>query len=118
MYDYDDPMAVVIRCIFSIQMTFTYPMLNHFQRSIILNLFFRSRGYNTLEELPQSYFFYINASISLIPLGFQLFYPRIGTIMSLFSSFSALFMIYIIPVTTYFKMRKLEIMYPTLAAAI
>ena len=118
MYDYSEPAVVIIRCFFSIQMIFTYPLLNHFQRSIILNLFFRSRGYHTLEELPFSYFLGINLSVSLIPLLFQLFYPNIGVILGIASSISALPMIYIVPVTTYFKMKKLEILYPMLAAAI
>jgi len=38
--------------------------------------------------------------------------------MGIFASISALFMIYVVPVLCYLKMRKLEIMYPTLAAAI
>ena len=63
-------------------------------------------------------FFGINIIVSLIPLLFQLFYPKIGTILGIASSISALFMIYIIPVQTYFKMRKLQILYPMLAAAI
>lgn len=70
MYKYDDPAVVIIRCIFSIQMIFTYPLLNHFQRSIILNLFLRQRGYHTLEDLPFSYFLGINIVVSLIPLLF------------------------------------------------
>jgi len=82
------------------------------------NIWFRSRGYETLDDLPQSYFIAINACISLVPLFFALFYPHIGTILAIASSISALFMIYIVPVLTYFKMRKLEIMYPMLAAAL
>jgi hypothetical protein len=60
----------------------------------------------------------LNIGISVVPLCFALFYPKIGTILGYAASVSGFFMIYVIPVTTYMKMRKIEILHPELAAAI
>jgi hypothetical protein len=49
---------------------------------------------------------------------FALFYPKIGTILGYAASISGFFMIYVIPVITYMKMKKIEILHPELAAAI
>lgn len=47
-----------------------------------------------------------------------IFYPKIGTILGYAGAASGFFMIYLIPVITYMKMRKIEILYPELASAI
>jgi hypothetical protein len=60
----------------------------------------------------------LNISISLIPLIFALFYPKVGAVLSYSASISGFFMIYVIPVITYLKMKKIEIDYPLLAVAI
>jgi hypothetical protein len=57
----------------------------------------------------------LNIGISVVPLIFALFYPKIGSILGYAASASGLFMIYIVPVVTYMKMRKVEIMFPELA---
>ena len=51
----------------------------------------------------------LNISVSIIPLGFCIFYPMIGTVISIAGAISGFFMIYVVPVFTYLKMKKLEI---------
>jgi hypothetical protein len=61
----------------------------------------------------------LNIGISLPPLFFTLFIPtKIGTVLSIAGAISGFLMIYVVPVFTYLKMRKLEIEHPLLAAAI
>lgn len=81
----------------------------------MLNLFYKVK---TLEELPPAHFKAINLGISMVPLLFAIFYPNIGTVLSYASSVSGFFMIYLVPVMAYMKMKKLEILHPLLAAAI
>lgn len=60
----------------------------------------------------------LNVCISIVPLCFALFYPKIGSILGYAASVSGFFMIYVVPVFAYLKMRKIEIQHPLLAAAI
>ena len=60
----------------------------------------------------------LNVSISLVPLLFALFYPKVGSILGYAASVSGFLMIYIVPIMAYMKMKKIEIMNPLLAAAI
>jgi hypothetical protein len=60
----------------------------------------------------------VNICISLIPLFFACFYPQIGSIIGIAASISGFVMIYLVPVFAYFKMKKLEIEHPLLAAAL
>jgi hypothetical protein len=71
-----------------------------------------------LSNLSDFKFTALNIGISIVPLMFALFYPKIGTILGYAASVSGFFMIYVIPVITYMKMRKIEILYPELATAI
>ena len=61
----------------------------------------------------------MHALISLPPLCFSMFLPgQMGQIITLLSGVSGFFMIYIVPVFAYLKIKKLEIEYPLLAAAL
>ena len=116
MFEYDSMPAVVMRTMISIQLCCSYPLVNHFQRMILINLFFRDSP--TLQELSPKVFYSLNIGISTIPLIFALFYPKIGSILSYTASISGFFMIYVIPVTAYLKMKRLEITHPLLVAAL
>jgi len=59
--------------------------------------------------MPDLQFKGLNIFISLVPLLFALFYPMIGKVLSYAASASGFFMIYLIPVITYLKMRRIEI---------
>lgn len=116
MLDSKDVMAVIIKFAIFLQLFSAYPLLNHFQRTILMNLLMPN--IEKLEDIPKAKFFYLNATISIFPLLFALFYPNIGTILGLVGSISGFLMIYTIPVFTYLKMKRLEIESPLLAAAI
>ena len=60
----------------------------------------------------------INVGISLVSLFFGVFYPNPGSILGYAGAISGFLMIYLIPVMTYLKMKKVEIENPLLAAAI
>jgi hypothetical protein len=60
----------------------------------------------------------LSAVITSIPLSFCLFYPKVGSILGYAASLSGFLCIYVVPVLAYFKMKKVEIMNPLLAAAL
>jgi hypothetical protein len=68
-------------------------------------------------DIPDSKFRMLNICISIVPLSLCLFYPKIGSILGYAASISGFLMIYVVPVVTYMKMRKIEIQNPLLAAA-
>lgn len=73
----------------------------------------------TLEDIPKVNYITMHALISLPPLLFSMFFPgQIGMIVTLLSGVSGFLMIYIVPVFAYLKIKKLEIEYPLLAAAL
>jgi MFS-type transporter involved in bile tolerance (Atg22 family) len=71
-----------------------------------------------MHSLSNFQFLTLNICISVVPLFFALFYPKVGTILGYAASISGFFMIYVVPVMAYMKMRKIEILHPELAAAI
>jgi hypothetical protein len=81
-----------------------------------MNLVFRDC--KTIYDIPDNKFFLLNVSISIVPLASALFYPKIGTIISIVASISGFFMIYLVPVFCYMKMKLLEIKHPLLAVAL
>jgi hypothetical protein len=95
-----------------VQLSCSYPLVNNFQRTILMNLIWKTT------EIDDFKFKMLNVGISTVPLCFALFYPKIGSILGYAASVSGFFMIYVVPVITYMKMRKIEIMHPLLAAAI
>jgi len=83
---------------------------------ILINLIYKELL--NLRDVKPWVYSTLNISISLIPLLFALFYPKIGSILSYAASVSGFFMIYLIPVLAYMRMRRLEITHPLLAAAL
>lgn len=69
-------------------------------------------------DIPDFQFRILNICISVIPLLAALFYPNVGHILGYAASVSGFFMIYVMPVFCYLKMKKLEITNPLLAAAL
>ena len=63
-------------------------------------------------EISDTKFKLLNICISIIPLFFALFYPLIGTIIGIVASISAFFMVYLVSVLAYFKMKRLQIENP------
>ena len=71
-----------------------------------------------MSDLNQKEFLFLNILVSIAPLGFCMFFPQIGIVISIAGAVCGFLMIYIVPVITYLKMKKIEIEYPLLAAAI
>ena len=80
-----------------------------------MNVLYNHTDFNRIGEFK---FRIINVSISVIPLIFAIFYPKVGSILGYTASSSGFLMIYVVPVITYMKMKKLEITNPLLAAAL
>lgn len=71
-----------------------------------------------MDDLNPTTYKLLNIGISVVPLIMAIFYPKIGSILGIAGAASGFFMIYLVPVVAYMKMRKIEILYPELAAAI
>ena len=54
----------------------------------------------------------ITIFISLVPLLFAIFYPKIGSILGYAGAVSGFLMIYLVPVVAYLQMKRLEILDP------
>ena len=72
----------------------------------------------TVDDIPRNQFIAMNCGISIIPLLSAMFYPAIGSVITLIGSVSGFFLIFVIPVVTYMKKKRLEIEHPLLAAAL
>lgn len=116
MFTYDAIPAVLVRSLIFGQLMCAYPLVNHFQRTLLLNLLFK--GCDSLDDLSPTTYKLLNIGISVVPLTMAIFYPKIGTILGYAGAASGFFMIYLVPVVAYMKMRKIEILHPELAAAL
>lgn len=112
MFTYDEVPAIVVRLMIYIQLSCSYPLVTHFQRSLMFNLFFGTQNVSDMQ------YRIVTVSISTLPLLAALFYPKVGSILGYSASLSGFFMIYVVPVLTYLKMKKIEIQNPLLAKAI
>lgn len=112
MFDYNETPAVLIRTLIYVQLSCAYPLVNHFQRTILMNMIWKT------SDVSEKKFKMVNIGISTVPLFFALFYPLIGNIIGIAASISAFFMVYLVPVLAYFKMKRLEIEHPLLAGAL
>ena len=112
MFKFDSVPAIVVRLLIWVQLSCSYPLVNHFQRTILMNLIYKTT------DVTENQFRLINVSISLVSLFFGVFYPKPGSILGYAGAVSGFLMIYLIPVITYLKMKKVEIENPLLAAAI
>lgn len=115
MFHYDEVPAIIVRLMIYIQLSCSYPLINHFLRCLLMNLIWK---HNDFEAIGDFKFILLNILIGTIPLMFALFYPKVGSILGYAASASGFLMIYVVPVVTYMKMKKVEIMNPLLAAAL
>ena len=90
----------------------TYPMLNLFMRTHLLNLVFSNK------EVDQRHLVVLNVLVTLIPLNFAIFYPEIGTILAFSGAFAGFVIVYCLPVMVYLKKKYTRITNPLLAEAI
>ena len=112
MFGYEPTAAFVVRFSMFFLLFSTYPMLNLFLRTHILNLFFRKR------EVTQTTLVILNLIVTTIPLCLALLYPYIGTILAFTGAFAGFLIIYCLPVMVHLKRRYTQITNPLLAEAI
>ena len=112
MFGYSSPIAFIIRLAMFMMLFSTYPMLNLFLRTHLLNLLFQNR------EVDQRDLVVLNLLITIIPLSFAIVYPDIGTILAFTGAFCGFVVIYCLPVMCYLKQKYTEITNPILAEAI
>ena len=87
MFTYDQAPAILVRTMIYIQLSCSYPLVNHFQRVILFNLIWKTPNVSDYQ------FRMMNICISTVPLCFALFYPKIGSILGYAASVSG-FLIY------------------------
>lgn len=112
MFALDDFAAIVVRLLIYIQLSCSYPLVAHFLKVIMMNWIWKTT------DVSDFTFRTLSAVITLVPMGFALFYPKVGSVLGYAASLSGFLMIYVVPVLAYFKMKKVEIMNPMLAAAL
>lgn len=62
--------------------------------------------------------FIANVGILILPFSLAIFYPNVGKLAGYLGSVTALAVIYVLPIITYLKARKLEVKHPVLAEAL
>ena len=105
----------------------SFPILNFFFRSGVIKIFREMTSkeedeeFQTRSEIDNfvgaSTFNVITAVIILVPLIFSIFYPKIASILGYVGSVCGLFVIYILPISTYLVKLKYEVDNPIIAEA-
>lgn len=101
MFDYTNIPAFILRLAIFFLLFTTYPLINHFLRNLLLNLFWRNKTISKTGELI------LNVSLAVIPLLCALFYPNVGTVLSYAGALSGFVIIYCLPVMVHLKQRRL-----------
>lgn len=112
MFTITDILAFVMRFALFALLFCCFPLINHFLRSLCLQLFFKDK------EITDRIFYPLNFTILLVPALITIFYPKIGSILGLIGAVAGLFIVYILPVITHLKKVRTEIEHPLLAQAI
>jgi sodium-coupled neutral amino acid transporter 9 len=104
MFKYDNIPAWFLRlaifcCLFS-----TYPLINHFTKTILKNLIWKNAEVARSKEVS------LNIMLSFIPLLFALFYPNVGVITTYIGAVAGFLLIYLLPVLVHLKRMRLRIM--------
>ena len=112
MFTTTDILAFIMRFALFALLFCCFPLINHFLRSLCLQLFFKDK------EITDRIFYPLNITILLVPALITIFYPKIGSILGLIGAIAGLFIVYILPVITHLKKFRTEIEHPLLAQAI
>ena len=112
MFIVTDVLAFIMRFALFALFFCCFPLINHFLRSLCLQLFFKDK------EITDKIFYPVNITILLVPALITIFYPKIGSILGLIGAIAGLFIVYILPVITHLKKVRTEIEHPLLAQAI
>lgn len=103
MFKYDSIPAWFLRlaifcCLFS-----TYPLINHFTKTILKNLIWSDKEVARYKEIL------LNVILAIVPLLFALFYPNVGVITTYVGSVAGFLLIYLLPVLVHLKRMRLRI---------
>ena len=109
MFTITDILAFIMRFALFALLFCCFPLINHFLRSLCLQLFFKDK------EITDKIFYPLNITILLVPALITIFYPKIGSILGLIGAIAGLFIVYILPVITHLKKIRTEIEHPLLA---
>ena len=90
----------------------TYPMLNLFLRTHLLNLLFKE------QVVTQKDLVIVNILVTLLPLSFAIAFPNIGTVLAYGGGAAGFVIIYCLPVMVYLKKKYLQITNPLRAEAV
>ena len=99
MFSYQAPAAFALRLSMFLLLFSTYPMLNLFLRTHLLNLFFRRK------EITQTHLLLLNSLLTIIPLALAIWYHKLGTILAYTGAFAGFTIIYCLPVMVHLKRR-------------
>ena len=97
MFEVKDILAFFMRFALFALLFCCFPLINHFLRSLVFQLFFRNK------EITTKIFFSVNFVILLVPTLITIFYPKIGSILGLIGAVAGLLIVYILPVITHLK---------------
>ena len=109
MFDVKDGLAFFMRFALFALLFCCFPLINHFLRSLVFQLFFRDK------EITQKIFLSVNVVGLLVPTLITIFYPKIGSILGSIGAIAGLLIVYILPVITHLKKFKTELKHPLLA---
>ena len=112
MFGYIGAVEFIVRFAIFMLLFSTYPLLNLFMRTHLLNLFYESK------EVRRRDLVLLNLVVSLIPLTFAIIFPEIGSIIAYSGAFAGFIVIYFLPVVVFLKQKYIRITNPLLAEAI
>ena len=112
MFSNTDVLAFLMRFALFALLFCCFPLINHFLRSLVFQLFFRDK------EISNRSFIAVNTVNLFIPTMITIFYPKIGSILGLIGAVAGLLIVYILPVITHLKKMRTELEHPLLAKAI
>ena len=112
MFGYMSVVTWMIRFAIFMLLFSTYPLLNLFVRTHLLNLFFEKK------EIRKYDLVILNLLMTLIPLAFAIFDSATGSIIAFSGATAGFIIIYCLPVMVYLKAEYLKVTNPALAEAI
>lgn len=112
MFESTNPVAFAVRLVVFFMLFTTFPLVNVFLKSNILNLSFFTQNVDNLR------FHSISTLQLLLPLLFALVYPNVGTILALVGSIAGFFIIYLLPPMVHLNRLKIKIENPLLSEAL
>ena len=112
MFPYWEVVSFVVRICAFFELFATYPIVNIFSRTYLLNIFFPKSTVDKCDLIV------LNIIVTAIPLVFACLYPNIGTLLMYTGAFAGSICMYFLPVFVHLKRRYTQITNPLLAEAL